>query len=199
MAYAMAQSQREVAAVTLSDDVDIHDWQTGTDITYRIIRALLAGCRAVPDLNAHFDMNKLERILYPDVHLGIAMDLPDGLFVPVLRNVQSLSPAEIRQGINIFKEQIKNRSISPEQLKGSTIQLSNFGTFAGRYANPIIVPPIVAILGTGKIRQQVIPVAGAPAVRRVLPLSLTIDHRAVTGGEAARFLATVMENLSKGE
>ena len=92
---------------------------------------------------------------------------------------------------------MEDRSITSEKLRGYTFTLSNFGTFAGRHANPIVVPPTVAILGVGHIYQGVVATdQGEPAVHRLLPLSLTFDHRAVTGGEAARFLAALLEELA---
>jgi 2-oxoisovalerate dehydrogenase E2 component (dihydrolipoyl transacylase) len=197
MANAMAQSHKEIVPVTIVDDADINSWAAGTDITARVIRAIVAACHAEPALNAHFDSEKLERHLYKEINLGMAMDSKDGLFVPVLKNVAASTPAMIRQTIERFKTEVKTRAIPADDLKGNTIQLSNFGTFAGRYATPILVPPIVAILGTGRIRNEVVAVNGAIAIHRILPLSLTIDHRAVTGGEAARFLAAVISDLSK--
>jgi 2-oxoisovalerate dehydrogenase E2 component (dihydrolipoyl transacylase) len=83
----------------------------------------------------------------------------------------------------------------PEELRGNTITLSNFGMIAGRFANPIVMPPTVAILGAGKVREAVVAFGGQPAVHRLLPISLTFDHRAVTGGEACRFLRAVIEDL----
>ena len=77
--------------------------------------------------------------------------------------------------------------IPPEELRGATITLSNFGMIGGRYANLVVVPPQVAIIGAGRAAQRVLAHRGQPAVRRALPLSLTFDHRVVTGGEAARF------------
>ena len=88
------------------------------------------------------------------------------------------------------------RRIPPEELRGATITLSNFGMIAGQYAAPIVLPPTVAILGAGRIRDDVVAVDGAPAVHRILPLSLTFDHRVVTGGEAGRFLAAVIADLT---
>jgi 2-oxoisovalerate dehydrogenase E2 component (dihydrolipoyl transacylase) len=96
-----------------------------------------------------------------------------------------------------MKAAVLSRKIPPEELRGYTITLSNFGTFAGRYADPIVMPPTVAILGAGKIRPAVVAVDEKPAVHRILPLSLTFDHRAATGGEAARFLAAVLEDLER--
>lgn len=95
-------------------------------------------------------------------------------------------------------EAARARTLAPEQLRGATILLSNFGPVGGRYATPIVVPPAVAILGAGRI--ALAPVAledGGVAAHRMLPLSLTLDHRAVTGGEAARFLNAVIADLQR--
>ena len=105
--------------------------------------------------------------------------------------------AELRQAVDSFKIEVHNRSILPEKLRGNTITLSNFGKFAGRYASPIVVPPTVAILGVGALRQEVRPVNGQVAIRLILPLSLSFDHRAVTGGEATRFLGCVISHLAE--
>ena len=101
----------------------------------------------------------------------------------------------MRKGLEAIKEAVKKRSIPPEEMRGSTIALSNFGTFAGRYANPMVIPPTVAILGAGRIRDQFVVAEGRPEAHKILPLSLTVDHRAVTGGEAARFLAAMLNDL----
>jgi pyruvate dehydrogenase E2 component (dihydrolipoamide acetyltransferase) len=198
MARTMATAHSEVVAVTVSDDVDISAWQDG-DVTMRLIRAIVAGCRAEPALNAWYDGHALARRLLDKVHLGIAVDTDDGLFVPLLRDVDSTTSAELRTALDEMKRKVRTRSIPPEELRGYTFTLSNFGTLAGRYANPVIVPPTVAILGAGKIRDAVLAVAGVPQVRRVLPLSLTFDHRCVTGGEATRFLAAVMKDLEHAQ
>ena len=89
------------------------------------------------------------------------------------------------------------RSIPPGELRGATITLSNFGMIGGRFANLIVVPPQVAIIGAGRIAQRVVAHLGQPAVRQVLPLSLTFDHRVVTGGEAARFLVALKSDLEQ--
>lgn len=195
MAQNMARAQNEVAAATVIDDADIHAWPPGTDVTIRLIRALVAGCRAEPGLNAWFDGNAGRRHVLEKIDLGIAVDLPDGLFVPVLRNVAHRDAADLRAGLERMRADIKARKIPPEELRGNTITLSNFGMIAGKYAAPIVVPPTVAILGAGRIHEQVVAAGGVPAVHRVLPLSLTFDHRVVTGGEAARFLAAVIGDL----
>src|SRR6185503_12194804 len=120
---------------------------------------------------------------------------PDGLFVPVLRDVGRRTPEDLRAGLERLRRDVRARTIPPEELRGYTFILSNFGTFGGRYANPIVQPPTVGILGAGRVREQVVAVGGQPAVHPVLPLSLTFDHRAVTGGEATRFLHAVVKDL----
>ncbi|CAJ0798895.1 Lipoamide acyltransferase component of branched-chain alpha-keto acid dehydrogenase complex [Ralstonia mannitolilytica] len=195
MAQNMARAQNEVAAATVIDDADIHAWAPGTDVTIRLIRALVAGCRAEPGLNAWFDGNAGRRHVMAKIDVGIAVDLPDGLFVPVLRDVAHRDAADLRTGLERMRADIKARKIPPEELRGNTITLSNFGMIAGKYAAPIVVPPTVAILGAGRIHEQVVAANGAPAIHRVLPLSLTFDHRVATGGEAARFLAAVIGDL----
>lgn len=199
MAQNMARAQSEVAAATVIDDADIHAWPPHADVTIRLIRALVAGCRAEPGLNAWFDGHTGRRHVLRKIDLGIAVDLPDGLFVPVLRDVAHRDAADLRDGLDRMRADIRARKIPPEELRGSTITLSNFGMIAGKYAAPVVVPPTVAILGAGRIHEQVVAALGVPAVHRILPLSLTFDHRVVTGGEAARFLSAAIADLQMAQ
>jgi len=199
MAVAMAQSHSEVVSVTIVDDADIHNWPLHTDVTLRVIRAVIAACKIEPSLNAWFDSKAMARLIHQEVHLGIAMDSQEGLFVPVIKKAEQHTSVELRKQIDTFKDQVKTRTIAAEDLKGATIVISNIGVFAGRYANPIIVPPTVAILAIGHIREAFVAVEGQPVLHRMLPLSLTMDHRAVTGGEAARFLAAIIEDLQTNQ
>ena len=196
MARVMAAAHAQVVPTTLCDDADIHAWTPGNDITVRLIRALVRACQAVPALNAWFDGDNLTRTLHPQVDIGIAVDTDDGLFVPALRNADVLDANGVRQAINRLRDQVSNRSIPAEELKGYTISLSNFGVFAGRYATPIVVPPTVAIVAAGKGRHQMTPVMGGFESHKIIPLSLTFDHRAATGGEAARFLKVMLDDLA---
>ncbi|MFB9123690.1 2-oxo acid dehydrogenase subunit E2 [Paraburkholderia dipogonis] len=199
MAHNMARAQSEVAAATVIDDADIHAWPARTDVTIRLIRALVAGCRAEPGLNTWFDGHAGRRHVLEKIDLGIAVDLPDGLFVPVLRDVAHRDAADLRGGLDRMRVDIRARKIPPEEMRGNTITLSNFGMISGKYAAPIVMPPTVAILGAGRIHEQVVVADGAPAVHRILPLSLTFDHRVVTGGEAARFLAATIADLQNAQ
>lgn len=197
MARTMAQAHAEVVPVTLYDLADIEAWPEHEDITARLIQSIITGCRAEPSLNSWFDAHALGRRLLKKIHLGIAVDTSEGLFVPVIKDIAHYSADEIRVEIDRLKSALADRTIEPKELRGHTFTLSNFGTLAGRFANPIVVPPTVAILGAGHIYQDVVPENGVAVIHRMLPLSLTFDHRSVTGGEASRFLAAVVQSLSE--
>jgi len=197
MAQAMTLAHAEVAGATLMDDADVHGWQPASRPMVRLIRALVAGVRAEPALNAWYDSRTVGRHVLDRIDLGVAVDTPDGLFVPVLRDAASLDPAELEARLAKLVAGTHARRVPPEELRGNTITLSNYGTIAGRYASPVVVPPTVAILGAGRMRDAVVPADGRPAVHKVIPLSLTFDHRCVTGGEAGRFLAAVIADLER--
>jgi pyruvate dehydrogenase E2 component (dihydrolipoamide acetyltransferase) len=197
MARIMAEAHAQIVPTTLMDDADIHSWAVGEDITARLIRAIVTGVKAEPALNSWFNGEKLAKRIISHVDVGIAVDTPDGLFVPTMRNCEQKDAKQVRTNMNLIKEQVKSRSIPAEDMKNYTIMLSNFGVFAGRYATPVITPPCVAILASGKLLHEVVPVLGGFEVHKMIPLSLTFDHRAVTGGEATRFLAAVIKDLNK--
>lgn len=196
MARVMADAHSKVVPTTLNDDADIHAWVPGNDVTARLVRSIVAACQKVPALNAWFDGDALTRTLHNQVDIGIAVDTDDGLFVPALRNADMLDARGIREGVNRLREQVESRSIAASELSGYTISLSNFGMFAGRYATPVVVPPCVAIVGAGRARHQMTPVMGGVEAHKVIPLSVTFDHRAATGGEAARFLRAMLDDLA---
>ncbi len=195
MMLAMVKSHQEVVPASIVDDADIHAWEGEQDITLRIIRAICHACKFEPSLNAWYDGKAMGRKLFTDVHLGLAIDSDEGLFVPVIENAQN-NP-ELRNIINTYKKQVKDRTIPTEKFHGATITLSNFGVFAGLYATPVVVPPQVAIVGVGKIKEVAAVHNGQVVVCRHIPLSLTFDHRAVTGGEASRFLYALIQDLKE--
>jgi 2-oxoisovalerate dehydrogenase E2 component (dihydrolipoyl transacylase) len=197
MAINIAQAHAVVVPTTVMDDADIQHFGKEEDITIRLIRAIIAACQAEPSLNAHFDGKNISRRVFKEVNLGMAVDTAKGLYVPVIKNAETLSNQQLRDSINSFKAQAKEQNFAPDALHGATITLSNYGIFVGRYANPIIVPPTVAIIGVGKLRDEVVAEAGQPAIHRIMPVTLTFDHRAVTGGEAARFLAAFIASLQE--
>ncbi len=117
--------------------------------------------------------------------------------MPVMRNVGERDARDLRAGLDRLRADAVARAIPPEELRGATITLSNFGMIGGRFASLVVVPPQVAIVGAGRISAMVVAHKGQPSVRRVLPLSLTFDHRVVTGGEAARFMVALRSDLER--
>src|SRR5690606_24579690 len=192
MAQSMTRSRDEVALCTLFDDADIHEWVNKRDFTPRILRSVVAGCAAEPALNVFYDAENVSRQLESRVDIAMAVDTGEGLIVPVIRGVEQKSLDDIRTAVAEMKEATLNRTVAPQDMVNYTITVSNFGMLAGRYATPLMVPPTVAIVGTGKLQHDVVAVMGGIEVHRRIPLSLSFDHRCVTGGEAARFLAAMI-------
>lgn len=199
MSHSMSLSRDEIAMCTIFDDADIQAWREREDITARLIRGIVAGIKAEPGLNAWFDPAGPARKLLSHIDLAIAVDSGEGLIVPVLRDVGSRSAGELRSALNSLKERTRARTVGPEEMRDYTFTLSNFGTMAGRYATPLVVPPTVAILGAGKLQRDVVAGATAPEIHTRMPLSLTFDHRCITGGEACRFLAAVIADMASPE
>ena len=197
MAQRMAVAHAEVSPASVTDEADVDDWPKGEDITVRLVRAIAVACKAEPSLNAWYNAEAGERRLVRRIDIGIAVDTEDGLIVPVMRNVGERDARDLRAGLDRLRSDAAARSIPSEELRGATITLSNFGMIGGRFANLVVVPPQVAIIGAGRIRQGMVVREDRPSVRRILPLSLTFDHRVVTGGEAARFLVALKSDLEQ--
>jgi pyruvate dehydrogenase E2 component (dihydrolipoamide acetyltransferase) len=196
MAMGMAKSHATVVPTTLVEDADITNWPK-QDSLARYVRALVYASKIEPALNCWFDGEKFERLVHPNVHVGIAIDSPDGLYVPVVHDADSKDAVQVRERVQELRAKIETKSLKQDDQQGATITLSNFGSIAGRYGSPVVSPPQVAILGTGRFRSELKLTPKGIENRKMLPLSLTFDHRACTGGEAARFLAAVIEDLQK--
>jgi pyruvate dehydrogenase E2 component (dihydrolipoamide acetyltransferase) len=197
MARNMARAHAQVAPATVMDEADVDAWPDATDVMVRLVRALGAAAAAEPALNAWYDAQAGARRLHARLDLGIAVQTADGLFVPVLRDAARLDASALRAEIERLRGAVRSRSLRPEEQRGATLTLSNFGPLGGRFASLVVVPPQVAIVGAGRIDARVVAREGRPAVRRVLPLSLSFDHRVVTGGEAARFLGAARADLER--
>jgi len=196
MAVGMAKAHATVVPTTLVEDADITSWPK-QDSLARYVRALVFASKIEPALNCWFDGEKFERLVHPNVHVGIAIDSPDGLYVPVVHDADSKNASQVRARVQELRQKIETKSLKQEDQQGATITLSNFGSIAGRYGTPVVSPPQVAILGTGRFRSELKLTDKGIENRKMLPLSLTFDHRACTGGEAARFLAAIIEDLQK--
>jgi pyruvate dehydrogenase E2 component (dihydrolipoamide acetyltransferase) len=198
MAVNMARAHAEVAPATLWDQADIERWWSAqADVSIRVIRAIAIACVAEPALNARYEGKSMVRQQPLQVDLGIAVDIDEGLIVPVLRDIGNRSMASLRQGLNALKTAARARTVGLADLRGPTITFSNFGLMAGRHAALVVLPPQVAIIGIGRIAPEAALRPEGLSFPHMLPLSLTFDHRAVTGGEAARFLKAMIGDLQE--
>jgi len=198
MAVNMARAHAEVVPATLWDQADIETWWSPqADVSARLIRAIALACAAAPALNARYDGKTMTRQVLSQVDLGIAVDTEEGLIVPVLRDVGRRDAASVRRDLDVLKTAARERKVARADLRNPTITLSNFGTMAGRQAALVILPPQVAIVGAGRIDPQPIPSPEGVVFHHMLPISLTFDHRVVTGGEAARFTGAMIEDLRR--
>ncbi len=195
MAQMMAKASSEVCKTSLFDDVDISAWPKGTDITVRILRSIIAASMVEPAINAWYDAEEGTKTIHKHVNLGVAVDSPKGLFVPVIHDAQNMSDADLRGTLNARREAINSGTIKVADMSKATITLSNFGMLAGRFATPIVVPPEVAIVGIGGLFERVVMDENGVSNHRHMPVSITFDHRAATGGEAARFLGAILADL----
>jgi pyruvate dehydrogenase E2 component (dihydrolipoamide acetyltransferase) len=211
IAVNMEKSQKIPAAVVhesvVVDDLvalrkDLNEGTVNVDVphlTYlpffiKVTAASLGGFRR---FNATFHPERDEIELHDRINIGFAVDTDEGLVVPVVRDADRLSVVEIQEEIARLTEAAKNRNITLAQLRGGTFTVSGYGSFGGTYGRPMIFPPQVAILGTGRIHQQPAVIDGAVVPGYVLPLSLVFDHRVIDGGYAARFLNQFMAFISR--
>lgn len=197
MARKVAQAHAEVATTSVTDEADISCWPEREDITRRLVRAMIAGCRIEPALNAWYDGKRNARLVHDRIDLGIAVNTEDGLFVPVLRDAGRVNEEELRAALQTMKTYVTARTAPPEILRNATLTLSNFGMLGGRHASMVVIPPQVAIVGAGRITSEARIVDEQIKACHVLPLSLTFDHRAVTGAEAIRFLSEMIKDLEE--
>ncbi len=211
MALRMQESWRTIPHVTNFEDVDATELiavrgilkeagaARGVSVTYLpiVAKVMTQLLQEYPDFNASIDMATMEVVHHPACHLGIATATDDGLLVPVLRDAERLTILETATQINDLVEQARARKLPREALTGSTFTITNFGIFGNSIGTPIINPPEVAILGMGRIAEKPVVVDGALAVRSVLPLALSFDHRLIDGAAAGAFLRRLRQLLER--
>ena len=209
IAKAMVKSKYTAPHVSAMDEADVTElWQIrekekkvaeskGIKLTILpfVIKAVIAGLTEHPYLNATLDDDSEEIILKKYFNIGLATDTPEGLMVPVVKLAKEKSIFELAQESAQLAEKARNRTIDLADLKGGTFTITNYGAVRGIYGTPIINYPEVAILGIGKIQEKPVVRDEKVVIRRILPLSLSFDHRVVDGAEAARFLQTVIARL----
>lgn len=160
-----------------------------------VVKAVALALRHHAVLNAQLDMEN-EQIIYKNgIHVGIAIDTADGLVVPVIRHADHQNIRTIAEQIQTFADKARDRQLTLEDMKGGTFTITNFGSIGGLHAVPIINHPQTGILGTGRLVEKPVVSDGEVTVGRIMPLSLTVDHRIVDGGETTRFLNRVKRYL----
>jgi pyruvate dehydrogenase E2 component (dihydrolipoamide acetyltransferase) len=213
----MARAWAEIPHVTHHDRIDVTDLERfrrdhaaaveelggKLTLTAFALKAAATALRQWPSFNARFDAEAEELVLLDDVHIGVALASERGLVVPVVRDVDRKSVAELAVEVFEHAERLEREAPAPEELAGATFTLTNVGALGGTGFSPMINPPQVAILGTAAARlEQVVegtldePVT---AVRLVLPICVAFDHRANDGADAARFTTRIGELLQGPE
>ncbi|MBO0772689.1 MAG: 2-oxo acid dehydrogenase subunit E2, partial [Actinobacteria bacterium] len=165
--------------------------------------AAVEALKVHPALNAQLDIENNQVIYHDAEHLGIAVDTERGLMVPVIRKAGDLNIGGLARKIADLAQRTRSGQVSPDDLAGGTFTLTNTGSRGALFDTPIINQPQVAILGTGTVVKRPVVMEDAAlgeviAVRSMVYLALTYDHRLVDGADAARFLATVKERLEEG-
>lgn len=203
----LVASQRMTAFVTAMQECDVTElWALkaresaaagAPHLTFMpfFMKAVDHALRAYPLMNGTIDEQRGEIVVRRYYHIGVAVDTPDGLMVSVVRDVDKKTIVGLATELAGLSKKARERTIALSELKGSTFTITNFGTFGGHFATPIINHPEVGILGTGRIADRPWVVDGAVAVRKILPLSLTFDHRVLDGSTASAFMNQVASYL----
>ena len=202
-------SQKTTAFVTGMEEADITElWnlrekekkglqEKGVHLTFMpfFIKAVYHALTDHPMLNASVDEAREEIVVKKYFNIGVAVDTPDGLMVPVIREAVRKTIHELAAELQDLGQKARDRKIKLEEMRGSTFTITNYGHFGGTFATPIINYPDVAILGTGKISEKPWVKDGQIVIRRILPLSLTFDHRVTDGVEATKFLTRIVNYI----
>ncbi|WP_436663841.1 dihydrolipoamide acetyltransferase family protein [Alicyclobacillus acidoterrestris] len=209
IAKAMVKSAYTAPHVTLIDEVDVTELvklrkeikplaaERGTKITYLpfIVKAMIAALRQSPQLNSTLDEEKQELVLKHYYHIGIATDTDRGLLVPVVRHADKKNMWAIADEINDLATRGRAGKLAPNEMRGSTISITNIGSAGGLYFTPIINYPEVAILGVGRITEKPVIRDGEFAVGQMMSLSLSFDHRVIDGALGQRFMNDIKRLL----
>ncbi|MPM02271.1 Dihydrolipoyllysine-residue acetyltransferase component of pyruvate dehydrogenase complex [bioreactor metagenome] len=205
----MLNSKHNAAHMTVFEEVEISDliWirekykkvfaEKNVRLTFLpfILKATVLALKRHPQLNSQMDTEN-NRMIYKNFYnIGIAVDTIEGLVVPVIKGADGLSIFQIAQKISGLAEKAKDRKLTLEEINDGTFTLTNYGSVGGIFGVPVINYPQAGILGIGRILEKPVVKDGQIVVGHVLPLSLTVDHRIVDGGEATRFLLQIMEYL----
>ena len=205
----MTRSWLTVTRVTHGDTADVtelernrkrlnetaREGQPKISVTAIVMKAVAAALRAYPIFNSSFDHTRNEVIYKDYIHIGVAVDTPRGLVVPVVRDVDQKSLPQIAHDLNSLAERTRQAKFDIAELRGGTFTITNVGALGGTFATPMVNYPEVAILGMMKATQQAVVRDGQVVPRLMLPLFLSFDHRVMDGADAARFTRDIVDSL----
>jgi pyruvate dehydrogenase E2 component (dihydrolipoamide acetyltransferase) len=212
IAAAMRASKHSAAHVTHVDEADVTELvehyrkskpvieeRTGVRFTLLpfFIKALIATLEKYPMFNASVDEEKQEILLKKYYNIGIAVDTPEGLIVPVIKNAGTKNLVELAQELADKAERARSRELTLDELKGGSCTITNIGPLGGVFATPIINQPELAIVGLHAIKERPEVVHGEIAIRKMMYLSISFDHRYIDGAEAARFMSDMVGLVSE--
>lgn len=161
-----------------------------------VMKAVVASLKAFPFFNASLDANGENLILKKYFHIGVAVDTPDGLVVPVIRDVDKKGLIDLAKELGEVSEKARKKQLMPADMQGGCFSISSLGGIGGIAFTPIINAPEVAILGVSKTSYKPVYQDGTFVPRLMLPLSLSYDHRVIDGAEGARFIVHLTNMLS---
>lgn len=207
----LVRSWTEIPHVTQHDEIDITemeqfrtsliDHHTGEKIKISplafITRAVVNALKEYPNFNSSIDSQNNKLIFKKYFHIGFAVDTLHGLMVPKIRNVDQMGLREILEELKRVSKLCKELKIEKKEFFGGSMTISSLGGIGGNFFTPIINPPEVAILGVGKTFEKIKRVDGQFIVRKMLPVSLSYDHRVIDGAEGARFCVHLSKSLGK--
>jgi pyruvate dehydrogenase E2 component (dihydrolipoamide acetyltransferase) len=209
IARQMTRAWLNVPRVTQCDSADVtelernrkgynaglKDGQPKLTMTAIVIKAVAAALKDFPAINASYDA-RTEEIIYKDfVHIGIAVDTPRGLVVPVLRDADKKGLPQIAADLNQIGENARNVKFEIKDLRGASFSITNYGAVGGIFGTPMVNFPEAAILGLGRAKLEAVVVDNQIVPRLIMPLSLSFDHRIVDGADAARFVTEIVRSL----
>nr|WP_221401295.1 dihydrolipoamide acetyltransferase family protein [Paenibacillus phyllosphaerae] len=210
IANAMSKSVYTAPHVTIMDEVDVTELvalrtkakplaeKKGVKLTYLpfIVKALVAACRQFPIMNAMLDEEKQEIVYKKYYNIGIATDTDNGLIVPVIHDADRKNVWMVADSIRDLATRGRDGKLTPAEMKGSTISITNIGSAGGMFFTPVINFPEVAILGTGRISEKPVVKNGQIVVAPVMALSLSFDHRLIDGATAQNFMNYIKQLLA---
>lgn len=165
-------------------------------MTAIMVKAVVGALKAFPNVNSSVDMYSGELIVKQYYHIGVAVDTPNGLVVPVIRNCDQKNVLQVAAELTDVANRARERKLKAEDMQGGTFTITNLGGIGGTYFTPIVNYPEVAILGMSRGQNQLVMEDGQVTERLMLPLSLSYDHRAINGADAARFIVKLSSSLS---